>query len=239
MLVNIRSHVTSLIKQLRGSPGTRQCLPGHDFGVETPRIGPLKSVAGVIRLLLQKSADNFVDDFRLNERAIRRDPNDGIRFESPSRAIVAIEDIIFVPAKDVHSQPIAFIDNYIIGGIARCGNDDLPGEFRPLQSLHHSGQYGSSGNIQQHFAGQPGTPHSCLNNGYGSHITPISRSSRKTGSNVRAYTRLLASRSWRRSTPFHHLIQMFRAEPLHIRIAGVTKTFRQPTRALPVVLFPP
>src|ERR1043166_8929997 len=73
-----RRHVFSIRSATAIAPCNLQSRERKDFGIETVGITAHQGIGSIVTVTLKISADNAVDDFRVDQRTIARNANDDI-----------------------------------------------------------------------------------------------------------------------------------------------------------------
>ena len=114
IFINIRGHMGALIKQLRFAPAAFQRLVSQDFNVQAARIGSIKRIARVVGGRFQKRFDCSVDDFRIDQRAIRTNAHHHIGNGCAGGLIVAVQYVVFASSEGLDAQSLAFFDHEVV-----------------------------------------------------------------------------------------------------------------------------
>src|SRR6185369_17275577 len=141
MLIKVRSHVYMLISLGGFTPCPIQSRPLENFCIEPAWITSGDGVAGVICARPLELSNNLIDDFRFDQRTVRRDPNYHIRSELRCGPMVPSQHIGIASPIDSNPQCLTFIDNRLVGCLCRARDSYFAQKLCPLRATHNPAQH--------------------------------------------------------------------------------------------------
>src|SRR5215468_6767131 len=125
ILVDIGSHMLPLVRFFGLVPCSFQSLQGHYFRIQTPGVGAYTDVVAVIGLLIQECLDGCIGHVRIDEWAVRCNPDHHLCMRFLRSSIVAIEHIFLRTSKSSDPASLAVVDDCVVPGLDGRGYYDV------------------------------------------------------------------------------------------------------------------
>src|SRR5215470_10002704 len=138
MFVDVWCNVHPLIGLGCNAPGASQSVKSKDLGIKPARIGSNSDVGSIVGLRFQKCGDGLVGDLGINKWAIGGYAHDGVRFVELCCAIVTIEHVFLIAARDSNRQASALLNNDVIRRPVGSSDDNFVDKVGSPQAFYNT-----------------------------------------------------------------------------------------------------
>ena len=151
------------VKGFAGFPtGLFQRFEGADFDVQSVRVGGRVGVAEVIHARCLESANDFIHEPRVHQRAVAGDAHHHIGLVRPRGLHKAVKNIVFTALFAGIAKLANMLEQRLVALIDRGGDDDLAHLFCLGQALEQYLNHRDAANRLHHLIRQTGGTHTGL-----------------------------------------------------------------------------
>ena len=165
-IVQIRQDVFAFVRLFGLFPGALQGLERAHLHIQPDRVSAFEGRRQAVASEIDPGAEEFfhgmVQHLRVEQRAVRRQAYDGIRFKCQRRLVETVEHVLQAAAGTGNVGLPAVRFNRIVFRLGGRGDHHLVDRSCPASALDHVRQHGLAGNIQQDLAWQAAGGHAAL-----------------------------------------------------------------------------